>query len=352
MRIVFDVAGEVMGNPYSPAVPVAPATVLTIPDIARRVPVRFTETCQPLYREFGKRLMEIGYLEDGPKKTLPTIIREGWSRYVASLSDRAFSHLHFQISVGEGDPYAYGDGLEDGQLGLHFWCDLTEAPVMRVKDRLETLRLHNPPLAWLALSVLEDASTFLPVMTPDWFMQLVAHSQWMDGGDESFIMNEYIEKGVDLDDINVLMREDVFKVLPHWANRACQTKYNRVRQKISRCPLYDADVSLLAHLDHLQDLIQSLETEQEFIRNHLSISGNAFASLLFFDDGNAGGLFYRVLDDFYRGLAEGDSETYLLRIAFAPADSRQTEQTLRVMRTIFRMAEQLEDILTIIGDQL
>ena len=221
-----------------------------------------------------------------------------------------------------------------------------------MKDRLESLRRRNPPLAWLVLSVLEDTSTLLPIMTPDWFVQLVEHTQWMGDADESSVIAEYLADGVNLDDINVLTRKEVFKVLPHWANRACHAISGSVRRRVIRCPLNDADTSLLALVDQMQDLIQSLGIEQEFIRNHRTISGNSFAALLFFDDGDAGGLFYRVLDDFYRNQSEGDSETYLMRIAFNPADSRQTEQTLRVMRAIFRMAEHLEDILTIIGDPL
>ncbi|MHB1642504.1 MAG: PRTRC system protein F [Acidithiobacillus sp.] len=352
MRTVFEVAEGTAGGACLPAVPIAPATVLTIPDIDKRVPVRFTETCQALYREFGKRLMELGYLEDESTKTLPTIIGEGWSRYVASLTDKSFTRLHFQVSVGEGDPYTYGDGLDDGQLGLYFWCDLTEAPVTIVKDRLESLRRRNPPLAWLVLSVLEDASTLLPIMTPDWFVQLVEHTQWMGDADESSVIAEYLAEDVNLDEINVLTRDELFKVLPHWANRACHAVSGSVRRKVIRCLLNDADAGLLALVDQIQDLIQSLTTERAFIRNHHTISSYSFAALLFFDDGNAGGLFYRILDDFYRNQSEGDSETYLLRIAFNPADSRQTEQTLRVMRAIFRLAEHLEDVLTIIGDPL
>lgn len=352
MRKIFECAEGPTGSACLPAVPIAPSTILTIPDIDKLVPVRFTESCHSLYREFGKRLMELGTLEDESTKTLPTIIREGWSHYVASLSDKPFSRLHFQVTVGKGDPYTYGDSLDVEQLGLYFWCDLTDAPVSIVKDRLEGLRRRNPPLAWLVLSVLENASTLLPVMTPYWFVQLVEHTQWMGDADESLVISEYLADGVNLDDINVLTREEVFKVLPHWASRACHAISSSLRRKVTRCPLNDADAGLLALVDQIQDLTQSMEAEQDFIRSHRSISGDSFAALLFFDDGNAGGLFYRILDDFYRNQAEGDSETYLLRISFNPADSRETEQTLRVMRAIFRLAEHMEDILTIIGDPL
>ena len=352
MRIRFDEAVPATGQAHYASVPIAPASVLTIPDIAKTIPCRFTDTCQPLYREFGKRLLEIGYLEDSSGKTLPTIIYEGWSRYVADLSDKQFSHIHFQVSVGEGDSYAWGDGMDDGQLGLHFWCDLSEAPALSVKKRLETLRRRNPPLAWLVLSTLESASTFLPIMTPDWFMQLVSQSQWMGEADETAILEEYLAEGVDVDDVDVLTRESVFMVLPFWANRACHANSDGVRRRISRWPLNDTDAHLLFHLNHLQDLLHGLEAENDFLDNHRSIPGNTFASMLFFDDGDVGGLFYRVVDDFYRQNSEGDSATYLMRIAFDPADSRQTQQTLRIMRAIFRMAEHLEDVLTIIGDKI
>ena len=352
MRIRFDEAVPSTGQPPYASGPIAPASVLTIPDIAKTIPCRFTDTCQPLYREFGKRLLEIGYLEDPSDKTLPTIIQEGWSRYVADLSEKPFSHLLFQVSVGEGDTYAWGDGMEDGQLGLHFWCDLTEAPALSVKSHLEALRRRNPPLAWLVLSTLEKTSGFLPIMTPDWFMQLVSQSQWMGEADETAILEEYLAEGVDIDDVDVLTHESVFKVLPFWAYRACHANADSVRRRSARWPLHDTDAHLLSHLDHLLEVIHDMKTEKDFLDNHRSISGSAFASMLFFDDGDVGGLFFQVIDDFYRQQAEGDSATYLMRIAFDPADSRQTQQTLRIMHAIFRMAEHLEDVLTIIGDKI
>lgn len=352
MRIVFDESVQSTWQTHYATVQNAPAAVLTIPDIGDTVPCLFTETYQPLYREFGKRLLEIGYLEDETDKTLPTIIQEGWSRYVAALSDKTFSRLHFYVSVGQGDPYTYGDGLEDEQLGLHFWCDMTEAPPLAVKTRLENLRRRNPPLAWLALSVLDKASLFLPIMTPNWFLGLVSHTQWMDEDDETVIVNEYLAEGVDMEDVHVLTRETVFKALPPWAYRASYTKPERVRHKIARWPLDEQDTLLLSHLDNLQDLLHTLEAEKDYLDSHKSVSGTTFASLLFFDDGDVGGLFYQVLDDFYRQESEGGSPTYLVRLAFNPADPRQTEQTLRVMRVIFRVAEILEEVLTLIGDIL
>ncbi len=352
MRISFNEIIPATWQAHYAPVPITPASVLTIPDIAKNIPCRFTDACQPLYREFGKRLLEIGCLEDSSGKTLPTIIQEGWSRYVADLSEKPFSHIHFQVSVGEGDYYAYGDGLDDGQLGLYFWCDLTEAPALSVKNRLESLRRRNPPLAWLVLSTLERVSVFLPILTPDWFMQLVSHSQWMGEADETGILEEYLAEGIDMDDVNVLTRESIFKVLPFWAYRACRANSDSVRRRIPRWPLNDADAHLLSHLDHLLELIHDMKTEKDFLDDHRSISGYTFASTLFFDEGDVGGVFYQVIDDFYRQQAEGDSETYLVRVAFDPADSRQTQQTLHIMRAIFRMADHLEDVLTIIGDKI
>lgn len=352
MRIVFDESVQTTGQAHYAPFQNAPAAVLTIPDIGDMVPCVFTETCQPLYREFGKRLLEIGYLEDETDKTLATIIQEGWSRYVAALSAKTFSRLHFYVSVGQGDSFAYGDGLEDGQLGLHFWCDMTEAPPLAVKTRMENLRRRNPPLSWLVFSVLEKASLFLPILTPSWFFGLVSHTQWMDEDDETGIMEEYLAEGVDMEDVHVLTREALFKVLPPWAYRACYSNPERVRHKIARWPLDEQDTLLLSHLDDLHGLLHTLEAEKDYLDSHKSISGTTFASLLFFDDGDVGGLFYQVLDDVYRQGSEGDSPSYLVRLAFNPEDPRQTEQTLRVMRVIFRMAEILEEVLTLIGDIL
>ena len=115
---------------------------------------------------------------------------------------------------------------------------------------------------------------------------------------------------------------------------------------------FPEDAHLLSHLDHLLELIHDMKTEKDFLDDHRSISGYTFASTLFFDEGDVGGVFYQVIDDFYRQQAEGDSETYLVRVAFDPADSRQTQQTLHIMRAIFRMADHLEDVLTIIGDKI
>lgn len=352
MRIVLDEAVHSTWKTNYATFQNAPAAVMTIPDIGDMVPLVFTETCESIYREFGKRLLEIGYLEDEADKTLTTIIQEGWSRYVAEISDKTFSRLHFYVSVGQDHSYDYGDDLGDEQLGLYFWCDMTEAPSLTVKDRLEKLRRRNPPLAWMVLSVLEKASMFLPIMTPGWFFALVSQTQWMGEADENGIVSEYLADGFEMEDIHVLTRKDVFKVLPPWAYRACYTKSETVRHKIDRWPLDKKDALLLSKLDDLQGLLHELETERDYIDRHKSISGTTFASLLFFDDGDVGGLFYRVLDDFYRQESEGDSPSYLVRLAFDPADPRQTEQALRVMRWIFRVAEILEEVLTFIGDIL
>lgn len=352
MCIVFEEYHQSTWSPNTASVRVAPSAVLTIPSISRQVPTHFAETCQPVYREFGKRLMEMGYLSDDSKKSIPTIINEGWSQYVDSLSNQPLSGLHFAISVSKGDGNPNGEELGDGHLCIHFWCDLTEAPGFRVKDRLETMRQRNPRIAWLALSALQDASRYLPIMTPDWFMSLVEESQWMGEEDESVVIKEFMREGEDPDDIDVLTRDEVFKVLPRWANRACHAKYERVRRKITSSALNEEDSSLLAKLDSLQDLIQGLNTDHDFVGTHHDISRNAFASLLFFDNGNIGGLFVRILDDFYQNLSENGYDSYLIRIAFHPTDSRETEHALHVMRTIFRMAEYLEDILTIIGDPI
>ena len=324
--------------------PPSPSPLLSIPKISPEVPGVFSEPCHPVFLEFGKLLVHHGIaISNDEDVCIRNLVENAFDGHMQTLFHFLDDDHIATVSDRDADGYSLAD--DASSLCLAFSLDLTSAPSFMVRDKMNEIRKRNPPLAWYAWSVLQRVSHIIPVLTPDWFMEIVSYTQWMGEPDESFYIDEMVMEGIEEADISVITYAEVMKVIAPWSLSACRSKPEKIRRHIQPLRLAREDYQLLERLDALH--ASAVKIHGHPMHHQLESFAKEFAAVLFFDDANRGGLCWQVLDDLYRGNMEGGSDCYVFRMVFKPSEE---PLLFEFLDDISRLWESLLQVLPLIGE--
>ena len=330
---------EVSGQTQTPISPAASS--ILIPAIHKEVPYRYIDNEHPDLLELGKMMLRIGLpIENAEHKGVSAIITEAWDKQFDVLFKDApdFASAIFRTGAS-GEPYN-DFNIGEGEIGLFIDLDLTCADGPRVRNKIDAIHKMNPVVAWYFWSVLQDISKFLPILTPINFLGIVEHSQWMGESDETGVIESYLEDGVPSDEINVITLVDVMRTIRPWEIRACRANSISVRKRICMDAISDDLRVLVQELDAIHDISTTLQND-EFAKKSLCTSWYQFAVTPVLDDRDHG-LWWQVMDDFYRGEMESDGDRYLAKIVFDPRlTGLELVSTMRKLGHLWSQVRQL-----------
>ncbi|MGK9451983.1 PRTRC system protein F [Acidithiobacillus caldus] len=335
------------------ALPNAPAPVLnsglSLPTVSENIPVRFDQETEEVFRALGKQMFRMGIpMENDDSKDLEDIIEQGMQHALlhrCGIPDISMLHVSMQSS----DTALAWHHPEAGSILLRFQLALDEAPPYRMQPGLEALRKASPALAWYFWSVCEKAARILPILTPSWFLDMVRHYEWMGEENEDLYIQEMVDAGAHPDDIAVVKRADVERVL-QWSYRACLANPYRVRKHIPFDSLTRANKRVCELLDRCLSLSTGILVTTIYGDHHNV--GQQYAVLPFMDDARRGGLYYQILDTAYRSLMEDQEGDFLFSLILHPDADESLDPVFAYLTQIAQLWNLVLELFALVGEDL
>lgn len=274
------------------------ASFLSLPKLGEEVVATYRNELDLDLLELGKRMLKNGIpLEDTPKKSLLKILEEGLQK---ALQPHYAEITHASMVVTANEHAAE----------LTVFSEMDAAPSYYTRKKMDDLRSISPPLAWYFWNTMEYASSVIPLLTPNWFMAIVSYVEWMGSENEEEYILEMMSEDIPEDEIDVIRLKDIeSRVVRPWELRASGIKSQNIYRVRQRVHVSDAYQPLLKDLDQLRDTVQRIHEHPAY--GHLSSGQNHFAIMPVLD-GNDHGLWYRVIDNMYQNMMQGDNEEEFL----------------------------------------
>ena len=278
----------------------AAAGILAIPEIADDVPTMFATGTDRL-KEFGRIMLDSGMqIRNNQNKSVDEIIGAELARLATGFFPAESRDVYLRILIDEEDRDIPDNGIE-----VQFCSEITDCSNIDMDAPIDAMHAFNPALAWYFWSVMEYASRRIPVLTPLTFLGLVEHTEWMGEADESFLVDGMLADGVPEDQIDVVRKADVLRVVLPWELRACMSKPHRVRRRVHVHTEYET--RLLEKLDAILLACKQYDLWNRCTTMLAQGGYQQFVILCVFQRADAH-LWMHVMDNLYRGQQENGIE--------------------------------------------